>query len=152
MEIAIYAGLADLPIFNPDYDEMAAPRAVLDLRTRLRAADGVLIACPEYAHGVPGGLKNALDWVVASSEFVGKPVALFQASDRGTYMRASLTETLTVMSAQIVPEASITVPLTGKTPDDIGSITSSAGVSGALRSALEVFARVIGSGLAHSGG
>src|SRR5579862_5748949 len=77
VEIALYAGLASLPIFDPDHDETAVPRAVLDLRARLHAADGVLIACPEYAHGIPGGLKNALDWVVGSSKFVDKPVALF---------------------------------------------------------------------------
>jgi NAD(P)H-dependent FMN reductase len=149
LEIAVYAGLADLPIFNPDHDEMAAPQAVLDLRARLQTADGVLIACPEYAHGVPGGLKNALDWVVASGELVDKPVALFHTSDRGAYARAALTETLTVMSARIIPEASITVLLTGKTPEEIGRIVSSPEVSSALRSALEEFAQAIRSDQAH---
>jgi len=61
---------------------------------------------PEYAHGVPGVLKNGLDWVVGSGELVDKPVTLFNASPRGTYAQASLTETLTVMSAKVVPEAS----------------------------------------------
>jgi NAD(P)H-dependent FMN reductase len=151
MEIAIYAGLADLPIFNPDHDE-AAPQAVRDLRARLQAADGVLLACPEYAHGVSGGLKNALDWVVGSGELVDKPVALFHASDRAVHAAASLTETLRMMSACTVPEASITLPLTGKSPEEIASIVSGPEVSAALRLALAAFACAIRSRQANPGG
>ena len=85
--------------------------SVLDFRARLKAADGLLISSPEYAHGVPGVLKNALDWVVGSGELVYKPVALLNASPRSTHAQASLTETLTVMTAALVPEASVAVPL-----------------------------------------
>lgn len=66
---------------------------VTDFRTALRTADAVIFSVPEYAHGVPGVLKNALDWVVASGELAGKPVALFNPSARGTYAQASLSET-----------------------------------------------------------
>ena len=69
---------------------------------------------PEYAHGIPGVLKNALDWVVGSGELAGKPVVLFNPTARGTYARASLSETLTVMAAKIVPEAAVTLQAPGK--------------------------------------
>lgn len=65
-------------------------------------------------------LKNALDWLVASGESYEKPVALFSASPRGTYAQASLTETLNVMMARVVPEACISVPLLGKKSRRVG--------------------------------
>jgi chromate reductase len=113
VEVAVYGGLADLPHFNPDLDPDGIP-AVADFRARLAAADGVLISSPEYAHGVAGVMKNALDWVVASGEFVDKPVALINASPRAHHAQEALTETLVVMTARMVPEASIAVPLLGQ--------------------------------------
>jgi NAD(P)H-dependent FMN reductase len=102
VEIVLYEGLGELPPFNPDVEGDTKSEAVAEWRQRLKAADGVVFSTPEYAHGVPGVLKNALDWVVGSGELVDKPVALFNASARGTYAQASLTETLTVMSARVV--------------------------------------------------
>ena len=64
LEIAFYAGLGQLPHFNPDLDGDTPPAAVLELRRRVAWADGLLICSPEYARGVPGTFKNALDWLV----------------------------------------------------------------------------------------
>jgi NAD(P)H-dependent FMN reductase len=82
MEWETYEGLAGLPHFNPDDDEDGGPvpPAVADLRARVIAADGWVISSPEYAHGVPGSLKNALDWLVSCPELPGKPVLLLNAS------------------------------------------------------------------------
>ena len=138
----VYDGLATLPHFNPDLDNDAAPRSVVAFRSQLHASDGVLISSPEYAHGVPGVLKNALDWVVASGELYGKPVALLNASPRSVHAQASLKETLTVVTANLIPEASITVSLRSNKVDE-ASIISDPGISHALRSALEAFGRAI---------
>jgi len=64
--ITPFDGLAALPHFNPDHDVegMALPEAVQSLRAQIEAADGIVISSPEYAHGVPGSLKNALDWSI----------------------------------------------------------------------------------------
>lgn len=137
--ITVYDGLGNLPLFNPDL-EGAEPPSVTGFRACLRASDGVLIASPEYAHGVTGVIKNALDWVVGGEEFVNKPVALLNASPRATHAQAALTETITVMSAHIVAEASITVSLLGKNLDAAG-IVSHSEISGALRAAIVAFAR-----------
>jgi chromate reductase len=142
VEVALYDGLAGLPHFNPDLEGEGEPASVTDLRTRVRGADGLLISSPEYAHGVPGSLKNALDWLVGGEEFVGKPVALLHASPRATHGLASLTETITVMSGRIVREASITVPLIGKKLDAAG-IAAHPEIGVALREAVAVFARAI---------
>ena len=78
------------------------------------AGDALLIACPEYAHGVPGAFKNALDWLVGSLEFPGKPVALLNASGRGSHhAQDALGEILRTMSARLLDDVSGTVPLPG---------------------------------------
>ena len=139
VDVSIYRELETLPPFNPDLDNGPAPAAVTRFRAALKACDALLISSPEYAHGVPGVLKNALDWVVGSGELVDKPVALINTSARATHAWESLAETLSVMSAQVVLDASITVPLGGRTlsADDI---VGDAAFATALRSALTVLA------------
>src|SRR5438445_13812511 len=75
-----FPGLADIPHFNPDLDNENPPKHVIEFRKQLKEADGILICTPEYAIGVPGTLKNAIDWTVSSMEFSHKPVALITAS------------------------------------------------------------------------
>jgi NAD(P)H-dependent FMN reductase len=116
----IYDELAAIPPFNPDIDDRDAPEAVRLFRRRISNADALLISSPEYAHGVPGVLKNALDWIVGSGELIDKPVALVNASSRATLAYASLAETVTVMSGRLVTAASIVVPVPkGATADDL---------------------------------
>jgi len=136
MCIELFGELGMLPLFNPDI-EATDPLAVANFRTRLLAADGVLIASPEYAHGVTGAMKNALDWMVGCETLVNKPVALLNAS-RAVHAQASLKETLTTMSARIVEEASIAVPVLGAKLDE-ARIVSHPEISAALRKALRVF-------------
>lgn len=107
VEVALYEGLAGLPHFNPDLDAEPAPEAVAVLRAAVAGADGVVVCSPEYAHGVPGSLKNALDWIVSSGEFTDKPVLLVNASPSfqgGSLAQANLAEILRVMGARL-PEA-----------------------------------------------
>jgi chromate reductase len=145
VSLHIYDGLGELPHFNPDLDKNPPPAAVDEFRFHLRKSAGVIISTPEYAHGVPGVLKNALDWLVASGEFYGKPVALFSASPRANYAQASLMETLTVMTARVASEACVVVPLLGRDIDAKG-IISDPDLARTLRSALTAFAKAIGNG------
>ncbi|MFD2272648.1 NADPH-dependent FMN reductase [Undibacterium arcticum] len=110
MEITLYDGIGDLPLFNPDLDT-AALSSLVEFRARLDESDGVLIASPEHAHGVPGVLKNALDWIIETKEIANKPIAILNASPRTMLAQKNLTEILTAMDGRIVPEASIIVPL-----------------------------------------
>ena len=143
VEVSLYNGIGDLPHFNPDLDGEAAPGALTVFRAALAGADGVVFSSPEYAHGVPGVLKNALDWVVGSGEFYEKPVAIINASPRAVHALASLTETLTMMGARIVPEASIAVPLLGRAMPE-GGIAADAEIADVLRKAVSDFAQAIG--------
>src|SRR5271156_3784510 len=117
IEVTLYRGLADLPAFNADNDEDDPPEQVRVFRSLVAYSAGIFIAAPEYAHGVPGALKNALDWLVASDAFPGKPVALINPAPRAFRAQAALRETLATMSARLVPEAFATLPLTGKSVD-----------------------------------
>ncbi|OSQ35325.1 NADPH-dependent FMN reductase [Thalassospira sp. MCCC 1A01428] len=124
LEIDIYTGLGDLPLFNPDLEGREA-QSVLNFRTKLRSCDAVLIASPEYAHGVTGVLKNALDWVVASGEFMGKPVVVLNASGRATIAQAALIETIGTMDATVLHNACLTIALNGKNYSETDIITAS---------------------------
>ena len=105
VDIDIFDGLSDIPHFNPDLDTEIPPPAVADFRNRIKKAEGILICTPEYAMGVPGTLKNAIDWTVSTIEFSHKPVALITASSSGQKGHQSLLDTLKVIECDI-PEAS----------------------------------------------
>lgn len=113
--IDLYAHLGELPHFNPDLDEDEPPLLVAQLREAVGAADALLICSPEYAHGVPGTLKNALDWLVASREMPGKVIALVNASARAVHAQAQLAETLRTMAAQVLE---FTIALDGRRIDE----------------------------------
>lgn len=140
VEMKLY-GLGDLPHFNPDL-EPTEPPSVADLRKQIAWSDGLIISSPEYAHGIPGVLKNALDWLVSGEEFVGKPIALFNASPRAIHAQASLTEIATTMAGRIVPEASITVSLLGKNLD-AADIVNDSEISSKVRVAIVAFVTAI---------
>jgi len=138
MIIDPFDGLADLPPFNPDLDVAAPPPAVAQWRGEIAISEGLLISSPEYARGVPGALKNALDWLVSSEVFPGKPVALFNASERGVAMQASLRLILETMSAKLVESAMLTVPLLGTQTD--AAVIVNGGYSDKIREALKAYA------------
>ncbi len=123
VKVLVYRDLGLLPPFNPDADVEGRPKPepVETLRALIGASEALIIAAPEYAHGVPGALKNALDWLVASETFAGKPTALINTSPRAFHAQASLREILSTMAARLVPEAFASISLIGKaaTADDI---------------------------------
>ena len=113
IDVEIYDGLDLLPFFNPDcdreLDDPALPAEVRRLRAALGGSAALLISSPEYAHGVSGMMKNALDWLVGGPEMVERPVAVFNTSPHATHAHAALVETLRTMSARIVDDACVTI-------------------------------------------
>lgn len=120
--ITIFDGLSNLPHFNPDLDNESVPQKVIDFRTQLREADGVLICTPEYAIGVPGTLKNAIDWTVSSMEFSQKPVALITASLSGEKAHDSLLGTLLIIEARMTSDTQLLIPFIKTKVTDEGKI------------------------------
>ncbi|WP_422062318.1 NADPH-dependent FMN reductase [Sphingopyxis sp.] len=93
--------IGELPLFNPDL-ETDLPSATIHFRAAISATDAIIIASPEYAHGISGVLKNALDWLVGCEGFAGKPVLILNAAPRAHHAIAALRETLSTMAAQLV--------------------------------------------------
>ncbi len=121
--VTVYEGLADIPLFNPDIDIDPPPAAVVRIRAALAAADGFVISTPEYAHGLPGAFKNALDWIVSSGEFTDKPVLLINASaSGGEFAQPQLIEILTVMGARVLTDATVSAPFLRKDLDGGGNL------------------------------
>lgn len=132
--IELEAGaLGELPLFNPDL-EADLPPPVRRLHAAIVGCQALLIASPEYAHGVSGVLKNALDWLVSFEGFVDKPVAIFNASPASVHAHAALREILVTMSARIVEPACLSLPLRGLRLDENGMVASAH--AAAIRAAL----------------
>lgn len=145
MEVTVYGGLGDLPHFSPELDGEDAPAAVQTLRGLLAEAEGVLICTPEYAFGMPGSLKNALDWLVTSGELWRKPVVALSASPSalgGEKAHAALLLTLSALEAQVVAEGSLTIPFVTTKVTKSGDLTDPA-LTQALRASLDALARAV---------
>ncbi|MEU3659160.1 NAD(P)H-dependent oxidoreductase [Streptomyces sp. NPDC032940] len=136
-ELVVWPDLGRLPFFDADVEESGPPAVVADLRAAVGAADGMLVVSPEYAHGTSGVLKNALEWMVGGGEIAAKPVALVSASTAvtgGDNARAWLSQTLTVMGAQVIPQ-DLRIPQAARKITD-GRITDEETVAG-LRGLLD---------------
>ena len=141
IEITIWDKLGSLPHFNPEL-EGDLPVDVREFRQQVATSSAIVFSTPEYAHGLPGVLKNALDWLVGGSEFVGKPVMLLNASARGTFAQNSLIEVVKTMSGRVVPEAGRVVPLLGKITD-AASLASDSTIADTIRDGLATFSKAI---------
>lgn len=135
MAINLFDHLGRLPLFNPDL-EIDPPAPVRQLREAVARADALLIASPEYAHGVTGTIKNALDWLVSFEPFVNKPIAVWNASPRAHHADDALRETLKTMSAEIIEPASVSISLLGAQLGEDGMVASP-DVSGTIWAALQ---------------
>jgi len=132
--ISCFQGTGSLPLFNPDLEQRPAP-VVEAFRAAVGAADALLIASLEYAHGISGVMKNSLDWLVSYEGFIAKPFAVVNTSPRAHHAHAALLEVLRTMSATLVEEASIAIPLLGSCTTEeqmIGTLAIATQIRGAL--------------------
>ena len=102
VEVDIYEDGPTIPLFNQDFEGDLTPLSVLKLRRRIRSADAILIASPEYNSSIPGVLKNLIDWAsrpYGQSAFLGKPVAVVGASPSRFGAKWAQETTITVLSS-----------------------------------------------------
>jgi len=124
VQYEIYSGLDTIPLFNPDLDTETVAQTVTEFRKKIKDADGILFCTPEYAFGVPGALKNALDWTVSSGEFTDKPVALITASSQGSRAHESLQHTLSAIGTKFTKEETLLISFIKAKMDQEGTVTN----------------------------
>ncbi len=142
-EVTIFNALEGITNFNPDKDNDESPKSVKEFRRLIKDSDGVLICTPEYAMGVPGSLKNAIDWTVSSCEFSHKPTALITASSMGEKGHASLLETLKIIECKITDETQLLIPFVKTKVSVEGKITDEKTLK-EVKSLLLAFEKLIG--------
>lgn len=128
----IYEELTSIPPFDPGLDNEAPPSSVLEFRESISAADKVIICTPEYAFGVPGQLKNALDWTVSAGTLAGKPLALITAASVGKHAHEALLLTLGALSVNVIENGTLLIPFIRAKMDDQGNIVDK-GTDSAIR-------------------
>lgn len=141
-KVTLFQGLAGLPLFSPDH-EADTPAPVLAFAAAVARADGLIIACPEYIHALPGAFKNALDWLVSRPELIGKPIALLHASHRGEDVLADLRRVLATVSDRFAPDIFARFPLGKLTPPEVADHMAQPTSRAALQAFLARFADFI---------
>jgi chromate reductase len=129
MDIRIFDRVAEIPLFNEDLEARGDPEPVLALRGAIGEADGLLIATPEYNHGVPGVLKNAIDWASRpprAAVLGGKPTAIFGASPGATgtaRSQSQLRQSFVFTNTPVLPQPEILVYRAHEKFDASGRLT-----------------------------
>lgn len=123
-QVAVFSGIASLPIFSPDHEGEPLPGAVQGFVEMVQQNDGLLISSPEYVRAIPGGLKNAIDWLVSRNEIISKPIALMHASHRGDDMLAQLRLVLATISERFAEELFLRFELMKFSPEKVSEYLS----------------------------
>ncbi|WOI34691.1 NADPH-dependent FMN reductase [Tritonibacter scottomollicae] len=138
-DISVFAGLAGLPVFSPDLEAAPLPAAVQAFADQIAEADGLILASPEYVHALPGGLKNAIDWLVSREEIIAKPIALMHGSHRGDEMLAQLRRVLSTVSSGFMAEPFLRLDLLKRSPEEIVTQMRADEMRAAVAEYLELF-------------
>jgi chromate reductase, NAD(P)H dehydrogenase (quinone) len=108
----VFGAIDALPYFSTDRDREPLVQSVRRWRGAVGVADAVVVATPEYAGGMPGALKNALDWLVGSGELYGKPAVIVSAApseDRGRLARDGVELTLSMQGALVCDSFTVAI-------------------------------------------
>lgn len=108
-QLTIYDRLKTLPHFNPEQSLEHPPSEITELRNLIQEADGVIISTPEYVFSIPSGLKNAIEWCVATTVFSGKPLGIITASTSGLKGHEELKMIMHTLMANFTPETTLLI-------------------------------------------
>jgi chromate reductase, NAD(P)H dehydrogenase (quinone) len=126
MSLEIY-DIKDIPLYNADTEAIGTPPPVLDFKAKIQAADGIIIATPEYNYSIPGGLKNALDWISrVPNPISGKQVVIMGASSGyfGTARaQLALRNILFRLNAFVLPQPEVYVTMAAEKFNENGELT-----------------------------
>ncbi|MCX4779739.1 NADPH-dependent FMN reductase [Streptomyces sp. NBC_01264] len=151
LSIEIYEGLREIPPYDTDLDNATPPAAATDLRRRITEADGLFIATPEYNYGIPGVLKNALDWASRPiapspvSSLAAKPIAIAGAAPTnfGTVRaQLALRQSFLWTDSKVVGKPELQIFRAHERFDESGNLTDEITI-GLLRQLLDALAAKI---------
>ncbi|SMD34071.1 NAD(P)H-dependent FMN reductase [Reichenbachiella faecimaris] len=123
IELELFNDLDQLPHFNPDLDGDNPPQAIIDFRTKIEAADGIIVCTPEYVFSLPGSLKNAIEWLVSTTLLSEKPVALIVAAASGQKAFEALNLIMTTLEVLVEPESKLLIQGVKGKINDLGQLT-----------------------------
>ncbi len=148
VSIAPLGSVGDFPLYNQDLQVQGFPAAVLAMADAIRAADGVIIVTPEYNHSIPGGLKNAIDWIsrLPDQPFAAKPVALESASQGlwgGLRAQLALRQMFVYLDGRLLLKPEVIIPqVQTKVDPSTGELTDPA-TRGFIADQLKAFAAFV---------
>ena len=143
VDITVFHNLQTLPVFSPDLEGANTPPEVIGFIDAIDQADGVIISSPEYVRAIPGGLKNAIDWLVSGEAIIDKPVALIHGSHRGDDMLVSLRLVLNTVTSAFHEQIFQRFPLISKSPEEVRSFLSHKENAKQLRSYIAEFSGAV---------
>jgi chromate reductase, NAD(P)H dehydrogenase (quinone) len=108
-QVTVYDRLKTLPHFDPKQSLEHPPSEITELRNLIQDADGVIISTPEYVFSIPSGLKNAIEWCVATTVFSGKPLGIITASTSGLKGHEELKLIMHTLTANFKPETTLLI-------------------------------------------
>ncbi len=120
-QVTVFDQISNLPVFSPDLEISPLPAPVQEFTSLIARSDGLIISSPEYIRAIPGGLKNAIDWLVSRDEIINKPIALMHASHRGDDMLAQIRVVLSTVSTRFCVDPFLRFELMKKAPEEIAS-------------------------------
>ena len=124
-EVTIANDLKTLPHFDPELSTDNPPDEIIAFRKQIEQADAVLISTPEYVFSIPSGLKNAIEWCIATTIFTDKPVGIITASAHGQKGHDELQLIMNTVMAQLTAETTLLIQgVKGKVSND-GRVTDS---------------------------
>ncbi|XKM42355.1 NADPH-dependent FMN reductase [Rhizobium ruizarguesonis] len=139
IEVSIFDGVGRLPVFSPDLEGEWLPEAVRDFIDVIAQSDGMIMASPEYVRSIPGGLKNAIDWLVSGDEIVHKPIALLHASHRGDDMLAGLRTVLSTITDRFAGDIFLRLHLMKLEPAEVWKAVEAAENRSRVQAYLQAF-------------
>lgn len=121
--VTVFNELKSLPHFDPSLSVEHTPQVIIDLRSRIEAADGIVICTPEYVFSIPSGLKNAIEWCIATTVFTDKPTGIITASAHGQKGHEELQLIMQTVMARLTPDTTLLIQGVKGKVDLAGHIT-----------------------------
>jgi chromate reductase, NAD(P)H dehydrogenase (quinone) len=117
--VTIFDNLKTLPHFDPELSINNPPKEVVEFRSKIEQADGIIICTPEYIFSIPSGLKNAIEWCISTTVFTDKPVGLITASANGNKGHEELQLIMKTAMAKFTEESTLLISgVKGKFDED----------------------------------